>query len=379
MHPLVPWFTLKSVPGIGNLLFRRLIDHFGTPENVLSASRDQLGQVESITSRVANAIQRHRTPDDVYREIEAVTRSRFQVLTQHDNAYPQMLLHIPDPPPVLYLHGRLDKSACHMAVVGSRMATSYGRAATRQLCKQLVDHGMVITSGMARGIDTCAHKGALDAGGRTVAVLGSGLNRIYPPENRKLFERIAENGAVLSEFPLDAGPEARHFPQRNRIISGISLGTVVVEAAQRSGSLITARLAAEQGREVFAVPGSIQAPTTRGTHHLIQQGAKLAQSAADIIEELDPQTARVCIAQNGKVEQPASGNADDLTEIESHVLDALEPYPLHFDELARRLDQSAGRLAATLSMLELKGWVIQETGKFFYRHATPLGNSSIDD
>lgn len=379
MDPHVPWLTLKSVPGIGNLLFRRLIDHFGTPEKVLAASRDQLGRVEGITSRTANAIHRHRTPDDVYREIDAISRSRFRILTQHDQAYPKLLLHIPDPPPVLYLYGSLDRSACHMAVVGSRMATSYGRAATRRLCAQLVDHGMVITSGMARGIDTCAHKGALGAGGRTVAVLGSGLNRIYPPENRGLFERIAENGAVLSEFTLNAEPEARHFPQRNRIISGMSLGTVVVEAARRSGSLITARLAAEQGREVFAVPGSIQAPTARGTHHLIQQGAKLAQSAADIVEELDPQTIQACMAQHGEARQAEPDLADDVTEIESQVLDALEPYPLHIDELARRLEQTAGQLAATLSMLELKGWVIQETGKFFYRDASPLGNSSIDD
>jgi DNA processing protein len=378
MEHLVPWLTLKSVPGIGNLLFRRLIDCFGTPERVLKASRHRLGQVEGITSRLATAICRHRTPDGIYREIDAIARRKFRMLTQNDEAYPQLLLHIPDPPPVLYLHGRLQPSACHIAVVGSRMATAYGRTTTMRLCEQLVDCGMVITSGMARGIDTCAHEGALAAGGKTVAVLGSGLMRIYPPENRKLFDRIAENGAVLSEFPLNAGPDAAHFPQRNRIISGMSLGTLVVEAAQRSGSLITARLAAEQGRDVFAIPGSIQAQTARGTHYLIQQGAKLVQSARDILEELTPQMAAPCELRQDGTAVVASRDLH-LTENEARVIEAMGPYSVHIDELARRLDQRSGCLAATLSILELKGVVVQEKGKFFYRDQQSLGKSSIDD
>jgi DNA processing protein len=378
MDHLVPWLTLKSVVGIGNLLFRRLIDCFGTPERVLKASRHRLEQVEGITSRLATAICRHRIPDGIYREIDAIARSKFRVLTQNDETYPQLLLHIPDPPPLLYLHGRLQTSACHIAVVGSRMATAYGRTTTKRLCEQLADHGMVITSGMARGIDTCAHEGALAAGGKTVAVLGSGLMRIYPPENRKLFDRIAENGAVLSEFPLNAGPDAAHFPQRNRIISGMSLGTLVVEAAQRSGSLITARLAAEQGRDVFAIPGSIQAQTARGTHYLIQQGAKLVQSARDILEELTPQMAPPCEMRQDGTAVEASRDLD-LTENEARVIEAMGPYPVHIDELARRLDQAPGCLAATLSILELKGVVVQETGKFFYCDRQSLGKSSIDD
>ncbi len=374
----MPWFTLKSVPGIGNLLFRRLIDCFGTPECVLEASRHQLEQVEGISPRLATAICRHRAPDGIHREIDAIANSKFRVLTQNDDIYPQLLLHIPDPPPVLYLYGSLQPSACHIAVVGSRMATAYGRTTTKRLCGQLVDHGVVIASGMARGIDTCAHEGALAAGGKTVAVLGSGLMHIYPPENRKLFDRIAENGAVLSEFPLNAGPDAAHFPQRNRIISGMSLGTLVVEAAQRSGSLITARLAAEQGRDVFAIPGSIQAQTARGTHYLIQQGAKLVQSARDIVEELQPQMARpVDIHQDGSgIEAPRD---PDLAESEAKVLEAMGPYPIHIDELARRIDQPPGSLAATLSILELKGMVVQEAGKFFYRDRHLLGKSTIDD
>jgi DNA processing protein len=367
MDHLVPWLTLKSVPGIGNLLFRRLMDYFGSPEQVLSASRHQLGHVEGITPRLAAAIHSQATPDGVYREIEAIADSDFQVLTQNDEAYPHLLHHIPDPPPVLYIHGRLDLSAYQIAVVGSRMATSYGRNTAKRLCEQLVKHDIVITSGMARGIDTCAHKGALAAGGKTVAVLGSGLKNVYPPENRKLFDIIAENGAVISEFALHAEPEPGHFPQRNRIISGISLGTVVVEAAQRSGSLITARLAAEQGREVFAIPGSIQAPTTRGTHNLIQQGAKLVQTARDILEELEPQMVQPCGSPKKEDGSAPRSRPAQLSKNESRVLDALGPYPLHIDELARQLNQHAGRLAATLSQLELKGMIVQEAGKYFYR------------
>jgi DNA processing protein len=378
MEHLVPWLTLKSVPGVGNILFRRLIGSFGTPERVLAASRHQLERIQGISPRCATAIRNHRATDEIHREIDRLARSTFQVVTQNDPTYPQLLLHIPDPPPVLYCYGRLETSACHIAVVGSRMATAYGASTTRGMCEQLVQHGMVITSGMARGIDTCAHEGALAAGGKTVAVLGSGLLRIYPPENRKLFDRIAENGAVLSEFALNAGPEAAHFPQRNRIISGMCLGTLVVEAAQRSGSLITARLAAEQGREVFAIPGSIQAQTARGTHNLIQQGAKLVQSARDIIEELQPQMPRPCgPAKEGSArEMPGDGQ---LSEKEARVLEAMGPYPVHIDQLARQLDQTAGSLAATLSMLEIKGMVVQERGKHFFRDRPLLGKSSVSD
>jgi DNA processing protein len=378
MEHLVPWFTLKSTPGVGNLLFRRLIDAFGTPERVLAASRQQLERVEGISSRLSAAIRRHKTPDGVYREIDQLEHSKFQVVTQNDETYPQLLLHIPDPPPLLYIYGRLERSPNPIAVVGSRMATAYGRSTTRQISAELVQLGMVIISGMARGVDTCAHQGALSAGGKTVAVLGSGLMRIYPPENRKLFEKIAESGAVLSEFALNARPEAAHFPQRNRIISGMSWGTLVVEAAQRSGSLITARLAAEQGREVFAIPGSIQAQTARGTHNLIQQGAKLVQSARDIVEELEPQMTRPCeISGSGSANEVS--NDIDLTEKEAGLLEAMGPYPVHIDELARRLDESAGSVAASLSMLELKGVVVQETGKFFYRDRPSPGKSPTSD
>lgn len=368
MDHLVPWLTLQSVPGIGNLLFHRLVNHFGTPEKVLNAGVASLKGVDGISSRLAFAISSHRTPDRIFRDIEACRKKGFDIITQQDPAYPALLLQIPDPPPVLYCYGVLSGSACHIAVVGSRKATSYGKNSARHLCRGLASRGISVVSGMALGIDTSAHEGAIECGGQTVAVLGSGLERVYPAQNLKLFHRIADNGAVLSEFPLKTEPKAHHFPLRNRIISGMALGTVVVEAAQRSGSLITARLAAEQGREVYAVPGSIHAPTARGTHDLIKQGAKLVENELDIIEEVAPRIeVETAAALTAEKRRPRTTAVPRLTKQESQLLEAIGPYPVHIDELARRCRQQMGALNAALLQLELKGAVNQEPGKFFVR------------
>jgi DNA processing protein len=233
----------------------------------------------------------------------------------------------------------------------------------RQLSGELADRGITVVSGMAIGIDTAAHQGALDANGRTVAVLGSGLARVYPAVNRKLFERIVREGAVISEFAMLSAPEPHHFPMRNRVISGISIGTVVVEASRKSGSLITARLAAEQNREVFAVPGSIRSFKSTGAHTLIKQGAKLVENTSDILEEIGhrlhyPSTELPAT----ETQQPACGN---LTPDEQRVFDALSPYPLHIDDLTRCVGMQPGKVASILLQLELKGRVVQSTGKFF--------------
>ncbi len=366
MVSLVSWLTLKSVPGVGNLLFRRLVQQIGSPQQVLQSPPRVLARVAGITPRIAAAIRRHSTPDWVRRHIERCSQKGFKIITQSDSTYPALLQHIPDPPPVIYCHGALEADDCHIAVVGSRKATTYGKTSAIRLCKELAAKGISVVSGMARGIDTAAHSGALSGGGHTVAVLGSGLERIYPRQNLKLFERIAENGAVISEFPLRAEPEPHHFPQRNRIISGMALGTVVVEATQRSGSLITARLAGEQGREVYAVPGSVHAPTAKGTHDLIKQGAKLVENAADIIEEVAPHiSGHIIDGPDGSVVAPASSAA--LSEEEADVLKAVGHYPVHIDELARQCKQGMGELTAILAQLELMGAIHQEPGKFFIR------------
>ena len=366
MDELLPWLSLKSVPGIGRLLFKRLFDQFSGPEQVFSATRAELLQVEGMTERLVRAVQSHQIPDWVHEEIERVQRSAIRIVTLADAGYPQLLREIPDPPAFLYVHGALTAPPNAIAIVGSRNATSYGINAARQLGAELATLGITIVSGMALGIDTAAHQGALDAGGKTVAVLGSGLLHLYPRQNRQLARQIAENGAVATEFELSAEPEAHHFPLRNRIISGMSLGTVVVEAAPRSGSLITARLALEQNREVFAVPGSINSYKSMGTHNLIKQGAKLVGSVGDILDEISAGLQDLSSSQNAS-DGALSAPELDLTENESQVLNLLEPYPIHIDELISRSGFETGTLSGTLLQLELKGLVQQTPGNYFNR------------
>ncbi|MBW1866762.1 MAG: DNA-protecting protein DprA, partial [Deltaproteobacteria bacterium] len=287
MKNILPWVALKTVPGIGNLLFKRLFQHFKTPESVLQAPHEELLQVEGMTSRLAHAVTRHGIPEKAKRDLGLALKKGYKIITLADSDYPPLLLEIPDPPPILYVCGHLKTSLLNIAIVGSRNATKYGLTITRRLGTDLATLGITVVSGMALGIDTAAHYGALAGHGNTIAVLGSGLERIYPASNKKLFYQIAEQGAVISEFPLETEPESHNFPQRNRIISGTCQGTVIVEATRRSGSLITARIAAEQNRDVFAVPGSIQSFKSTGSHALIKQGAKLVENAQDIVEEFD--------------------------------------------------------------------------------------------
>jgi DNA processing protein len=363
MRSVLDWQKLKAVPGVGNRLFLNLLLHFGDPGKVFSASREELLQVEGVTPRLARALQTFETPEGVAEDLARADKRGARIITFSDPDYPALLRHIHDPPPVLYAYGNLRSDSLNIAIVGSRNATAYGITVTQRLSSDLVHHGFTIVSGMAIGVDTAAHVGAIAAGGQTVAVLGCGLDTIYPAENKKLFFRIAETGAVITEFPMSMPPEAHNFPRRNRIISGLSMGTVIVEATHKSGSLITARLAAEQGREVFAVPGSITSFKSMGTHHLIKQGAKLVEHAKDIIEELNlPQTK--FSAETKK--QPAI----DLTPDEKMILLELSPYPVHIDKLIRRLSLPAARVVGLLLQLELKGLVTQSPGKFFARAET---------
>lgn len=367
MEKLLPWFTLKSVPGIGNHIFKRLIDSFKSPASVFEASHNSLGKVEGMTQKLAKEIKRHKTPDQVKRELDLIMQKGYRIVTLTDSDFPLLLRQIPDPPPFLYVLGCLKNTIRNMAVVGSRNATSYGISTTKRLCANLAALDIVIVSGMAKGIDTAAHEGALQGKGKTIAVLGSGLDRVYPAENLKLYHRISRNGAVISEFPLMTEPEAYNFPIRNRIISGVSLGTVVVEATRKSGSLITARLAAEQNREVFAVPGSISSFKSMGTHTLIKQGAKLVEHAQDIIEEIsniiETSPVQDVIDENdeftGKEELP------EFSADESQVFEVLGPYPVQIDELVRKLTMEPGKLSSILLQLELKQVVQQTPGKFF--------------
>lgn len=362
MDALRPWFALKGVPGVGNLLFRRLVDRFGSPEAVFTADDQALLAIQGVTARLIGRLRSHQATDTVDREIEAVRHGGFTVVTQTDHRYPSLLRQIPDPPPYLYVYGSLPSTGLNIAVVGSRMATGYGLSTTRQLCMDLVRQGVNVVSGLARGVDSAAHAGAIAGGGLTVAVLGSGLKHLYPRENAGLFHQIAEHGAVVTEFSLDTGPDAHHFPARNRIISGMCHGTVVVEATGRSGSLITARLAAEQNRDVFAIPGNIHSFKSVGTHTLIKEGAKLVMHAGDILDEFESFPAAVSSSS-----PPASVAMPPLTDAEAMVIGCLEVDPVHIDDIARQLALAPGRLSGLLLQLELKGVVIQAPGKRFSR------------
>ena len=287
---LTRWVALSRVPGLGCVSFKKLAGHFEDPTEALSASREALTEIQGLDQQVIDGLGNFSAWDEVEKEIIKAEKAAVKIVPFTDPTYPARLRMIPDPPPVLYLKGEIhreDEKA--VAIVGSRSTSDYGRRVARDLCRGLASFGFTVVSGMARGIDGTAHETALNAGGRTIAVLGSGVDRIYPAEHEKLYRRIIENGAVISEFPMGTRPLAFNFPARNRLISGLSLGVVVVEATEKSGSLITAASALEQGREVFAVPGEVGASRSRGGHRLIRQGAKLVETVDDIMEEIAPQ------------------------------------------------------------------------------------------
>ncbi len=361
---LIPWFRLKSIPGIGNLIYKRLIDRFKTPENVFAASFDELLSVDGITKKLAFLIKKSRLSDSVKRELDLIAGKNYDIITLNHKNYPALLARIADPPPFLYIYGSLPDTAGSVAIVGSRNATAYGIVTAKNLGQELAALKITVVSGMARGIDTAAHLGALLGKGKTIAVLGSGLERIYPAENTKLFHDIAKSGAVISEFPLMAAPEPHHFPVRNRIISGLSLGTLVVEASQKSGSLITARLAGEQNREVFAVPGNIRSFKSAGTHSLIKQGAKLVENVEDILEEI-PHILKSHMAENKNVREDVMKAMPAMNEDELKVFRLLEPYPVHIDDIVRKAKMDPGEISGILLQLELKGIVTQSPGKMF--------------
>ncbi len=368
MASALPWLTLKNVPGIGNLLFKRLIDRLGSPEAVLAAAPQTLAAIDGVSTRLAAAVSRHQLSREARRRYRHAIDNGCRIILQADGDYPELLHQLPDPPPLLWVYGQLTAQLPAVALVGTRRPTRYGIAATQKLAGDLTAHGLAIVSGLARGIDTAAHQATLQAGGITVAVLGSGLQSIYPPENRHLAERIAAGGgAVISEFDPDSGPEAHHFPVRNRIISGLSYGVVVIEAAKRSGSLITARLAAEQNREVFAVPGSIHSHQSYGTHILIKQGAKLVANVTDILEELPPAHG-VTVADSAQ--RPPKQPLPQLSADEMTIAGLLSDTEQHMDAMTRRAGLDAALVGATLLQLELKGVAVRRPGNMYLYNAS---------
>jgi DNA processing protein len=303
------------------------------------------------------------------REMERLQATEVGVTTLGEADYPEALRWIPEPPPVLYIWGTLQHAdSLAVAVVGSRKPSPYGQVAAQRLSAELAQCGFTVVSGLARGVDSLAHREAMQAGGRTIAVLGSGINVVYPPEHRRLYEAIREQGAVVSEFPFDTKPDRWNFPRRNRIISGLTLGTLVIEASDQSGSLHTARHALEQGREVFAVPGRIDAPSSRGTNNLIKRGAKLVEGLDDILEEF-PAAVRLAVRQRGTapVRMDTPQMPTDLTPDEAQVLGSVPPEETHIEAIIHASQLPAQAVASILLTLELRGLVRQFPGKLFVR------------
>jgi len=355
------WLALSLTPGIGSTLMRRLLDRFNTPEAVFHAPMKELSKIEGLGEKVAQEIRKGPLEKVVERELSLLREVGGRVITLKDEEYPKRLKDIYDPPALLYVRGELKKEdEFAISIVGSRKTTPYGRWFTEKVSQELARHGVTIVSGMARGIDSLAHWGAISGGGRTIAVLGCGVDVIYPSENRNLFAKIIDHGAILSEFPIGSPPEGGHFPRRNRIISGLSIGVVVIQAGEKSGSLITANYALEQGREVFAVPGNVGTESSRGTHRLIKEGAKLVESSEDILEEILPQWRR-----GGEAIPKVEAPKPDLTQEERILYELLGETPLHIDAMIRESRLDPGKVSSLLLDLELKGLVSQSPGKCF--------------
>ncbi|MCX8043976.1 MAG: DNA-processing protein DprA [Desulfobacterota bacterium] len=366
VHEHYYWIALRNVCGIGTVLCKNLIERFGSPQQVFEANDEDLLRVPGVNQRTITALRRGLPSSDAEHELALLCQRSISLVTYTDSAYPRLLRHIYDPPPFLYVRGTLpDGDAGMLAVVGSRSASTYGRRITDQLCRDLAANGITVVSGMARGIDACAHQAAVSAGGKTVAVLGCGVDVIYPPEHKKLYDTIVANGAAVSEYPPGTEPNSYHFPARNRIISGMARGVLVVEAGPNSGSLITARCALDQGRDVFAVPGSVYAYTSKGTNNLLRSGAKVVETAQDILEEFGPCTGST-ESTLVNMRQP-----EDLTAEQERVFGLFGNEPVHIDTLSNAGRFPPGRLAAVLLELELKGLVVELPGKYFARASAP--------
>ena len=370
---LTDWLRLVLTPEIGSRRGKSLLERFKTPKAILEASLDDIAEVENVGREVAERIVEGRKRIDLDRQIKLIEKNNVTLIPLDSELYPASLKSIFDPPLVLFVKGEiLPQDYFSIAIVGTRLASFYGRAMSEKLSSQLAEKGFTIVSGGARGIDTFSHQAALRAKGRTLAVLGCGLDIAYPPENKKLFEEIAKKGAIISEFPLSMRPDKGNFPMRNRIISGLSLGVVVIEAPHKSGALITVTHANEQGREVFSVPGHADSFVSKGTNQLLREGAKLVENADDIIEELEPILKSKI--KEFKTNQPEPTQEKqiplikpELTEEEARLFDLLSLGALDLDDIIVKSQSSVSAVSAVLMMLQLKKLVKQLPGKQFER------------
>lgn len=357
--------TLCLIPGVGPRTRRALLEHFESVQAILAAPVEQLRRVPGVGRELSRRIANARQGIDVDHEIELCTRHGIGIVSDLDPRYPRLLREIPDPPAALFWRG--DSQPCDqlaLAIVGTRHATHYGLRQTERLASGLSQAGLTIVSGLARGIDAAAHRAALRANGRTIAVLGSGLLNVYPPEHAPLAAAISQQGAVVSELPPLQKPMSGTFPMRNRLITGLSLGVLVVEAAERSGASISASHAAEQGREVFAVPGPADSRTSRGCHRLIRDGAKLVETVEDVLDELGPLVQAVPRPDGGVMRHPAELKLNDQ---ERTVLDAIRTEPTGIDLVAHETGVPIHRVLATISVLEIRHLIQRVSGNYVLR------------
>ena len=371
------WLKLIRADSIGPTTFGKFLKHFGSVDRALGASVSELTKVDGIGFKSAEQIAATRDKFDAAREVERAEKLGVWIINLADERYPALLKRIYDPPPVLYIKGSLSSADnLSIAIVGSRRCSLYGQEQASRFAHLLSSAGFTVCSGMARGIDTFAHQGALAGSGRTIAVQGCGLGNVFPPENKRLFELIAESGACISELPLGYEPLSENFPPRNRIIAGLSLGTIVIEAGLKSGALITAEAALENGREVMAVPGKIDSPLSRGSNRLLKQGAKLVESVEDVAEALgyigEQLQSHISVAAKKTSERVEESLFDasqfNLNDSERTIYDYLNKEPLHLEQIIAGTDLLPGNTNAGLISLQLKGLVKQLPGSLFVRN-----------
>lgn len=362
---LLSYLQLNLIPGIGPKTLRSLLDHLFTPQAVLAANIEKLQMVPGVGPKLARAIVDARGSDAAVRELERCRAAGVKLYRKRDSAYPRMLAEIPDPPNVLYCSGTLEeRDNLAVGIVGSRRCTLYGMQQAERLAGALARAGVTVVSGLARGIDAAAHRGAIKAEGRTIAVFATGLGSVYPPEHVELADQVADHGALVSEFSFEQQPISGLFPQRNRIISGLSLGVIVIEAPRNSGALHTARHAMEQGREVFAVPGRIDNFASEGCHDLIRDGAALVRGPEDVLEALGPLTQPVVTSKTETVHTPRELILDDQ---ERTILNLVQVEPGHIDDILRAVDLDSSRVLATLTILEMKRLIRRLPGGYLVR------------
>ncbi len=363
MHPpaVQDLLYLLTIPQIGPGRIRKLFESLGSINDILSAPIQNLVHVAGIDQKLAQQLKKGGDRAIVDQQLDFMEKQKIQYITLWDDNYPELLKRIPDAPVLLFYKGILkEHHQKAVAIVGTRSPSSYGKVVTAELARQLVGHGITVVSGMARGVDTIAHQTALQTGGETLAVLGCGVDRCYPSENNQIYRKIPEQGALISEYFIGTGPDAVNFPKRNRIISGLSLGTVVIEAGNRSGALISALFALNQDREVFAVPGNINSPKSQGCNQLIQQGAKLVLTVEDILEEIGEITSSGPVQKNWTI-------PENLGPLEKSILEHLSSDPKHIDRLVMELREGPSTVLSGLLSLELLGLAQQLAGKMFIR------------